>query len=374
MTAPLAVLTAGGTGGHVFPAQALAEALKARGFRLALITDRRGGHYGDAFPGVEIFGIRAGALMGRGLVARIKATGELGIGYFEARRLLQRLRPRVVVGFGGYASVPTMLAAAHLGMPTLIHEQNAVLGRANRLLAPRVQRIATSFAQVAKLSAPAARIALTGNPVRPAIAALFEKPYLPPEPAGRFALLMLGGSQGATILGRTTPQALALLPEAVRRRLQASLQVRAEDVQAAETACRAAGIEADIRPFFTDVPERLARAHLLICRSGASTVAEVTTAGRPALFVPFAAAADDHQTANAAAVVQVAGAWLMAQAELAPESLANQLAGLIADPSALAAAAAATRKLARPDAAARLAEEVIRLAGRNGADQSRQAA
>ncbi len=359
----LVVLAAGGTGGHMFPAEALARALLMRGRRVALMTDSRGEAFGERLPGVALHRIRAGRFSGN-LLRKAFGVLELALGILEAGRHLRALGPAAVVGFGGYPSVPTMLAAARQKRPTVIHEQNAILGRANRLLAPRARRIATSFAEVAGLgAAERARVTETGNPVRPAVTALRGTPYVESLGDAPFELLVLGGSQGARILSAVVPDALARLPEALRRRLRLTQQARPEDLEAVRAAHTASGITAEIRPFFDDVPARLARAQLVIARSGASTVAELTVIGRPAILVPYRYAADDHQTANARALEAAGAAWVMSEAAFTTEALAERLAALIGDSEALAKAARAAHGLGRPDAAERLADLVLATAG-----------
>ncbi len=359
MTEKLALLAAGGTGGHVFPAEALATALRERGWRLGLVTDRRGHVYGGTLGTLQTEEISAGAIAGHGLVAKFRALTELAAGVLQARTLLKRLRPSVVVGFGGYASVPTVLAASFLGIPTVIHEQNAVLGRANRLLAGRVRKIAISFPAVAHLRPSLKdKVVHTGMPVRAAIAALHDTPYPALGEAGPLNLLILGGSQGARVLSEVVPVALARLPEDLRTRLHVAQQCRPEDLDGVRTAYAGTGISATLESFFADVPERLAAAHLTIVRSGASTVAEVSTMGRPAILVPYPHAIDDHQTANALALDEAGGGWLVAQDHFTPEALAGRLQALLLQPAALVRAAACARTTTRPNAAALLADLV----------------
>jgi len=361
-------LAAGGTGGHMFPAEALAGELIARGHAVALVTDRRGGGFGDRLDAVAVHRISAGGLAGSGLVRRAQGMAQLGVGFFQARALLGRLAPAAAVGFGGYASVPTMLAASFAGVPTVLHEQNAVLGRANRLLAKRATRIATSFASVVGIDA-ADRAVLTGNPVRPNIAALADEAYLPILPDGEIRLLVVGGSQGARVFGRLLPEAIAAIPEALRRRLRLVQQVRAEDLDAVRATYARQGTSAELAPFFSDIPQRLRAAHLVVARAGASTVAELTAAGRPAILVPFPFATDDHQTANAKAIEAAGGAWLMPETSTPPAALAERLASLLARPDVLARAAEAARQQGRRDAAARLADLVTLLIRSNGSSQ-----
>ncbi|MBM3481884.1 MAG: undecaprenyldiphospho-muramoylpentapeptide beta-N-acetylglucosaminyltransferase [Alphaproteobacteria bacterium] len=352
----LIALAAGGTGGHVFPAQALAEALIARGHRLALLTDSRGGRYGGALGEIEHHAINSASPSTGGLIGKLSAILRLIAGTREARRLLRSLKPGAVVGFGGYASVPPLFAATRLRIPTVIHEQNAVLGRANRLLASRVNRIATSFPATERLGAKAEQhVVCTGNPVRPAIAALGSRTYEVPTDSSRFRLLIVGGSQGAQALSRVVPEALARMPDVTRARLSVVQQCRPEDLEAVRAAYRAANIQAECDRFFDDMAGRLAAAHLVIARSGASTVAELAAAGRPAILVPYPHAMDDHQSANARALERAGAAWLMPQASLTPDRLRSRLELLMAEPHDLAEAAQAARRFAQPDAAGALA-------------------
>ena len=362
---PIFALAAGGTGGHLFPAEAVARLLVASGAAVHLLTDRRVDAFATSVPGVTIDLVRAGRFGGGPLHAAY-GLAELAVGMVQARRLLRRLAPAAVVGFGGYPSVPTMLAAAQLGLPTVIHEQNVVLGRANRLLASRARRIATGFAAVQGLRpADQDRAVHIGNPVRPEIRAVGIAPYVPPE--GALELLIVGGSQGARIFGEIVPPALGLLPAELRDRLRVSQQARPEDKEEVAAQYRALAVDAAIESFFQDMPARLQRAHLVICRAGASTIAELAAAGRPAILVPYPHAMDDHQTANAGEFTSAGGGWLVPQSELTPASLGARLANLLADPASLAAAAAASRAFARDDAAEHLAALVRSLApDRNG--------
>ena len=364
--APLIVLAAGGTGGHVFPAEALASALIGRGLRLALVTDRRGAAYGGTLGQLDTHRIRAGGIAGRGLAKRLGAAVELGLGVMQARALLGRLRPAAVVGFGGYASVPGVVAATMRGIPTVIHEQNGVLGRANRLLAGRVARIATSFPEVALVDPRLTeRVVHTGMPVRPRIQALRDTPYPAIAGAAPIRLLVLGGSQGARVLSDVVPAALLALPESLRARLRVAQQCRPEDLERVRDAYAGAGIVADLDHFFADVPERLAAANLVVARAGASTVAELTAMGRPAILVPYPHAIDDHQTANAHAIEDHGGAWLMPQDGFTASTLSARLAQLFAAPETLARAAECAARAGRADAALRLADLVVGLVDTN---------
>ncbi len=366
MNAPI-VLAAGGTGGHVFPAQALAAELAARGRALALITDRRGADFEGAIDRDAIHAVPAASVSGRGLAGRLRGLAAIGLGVLQARRLLGRLGPAGVVGFGGYASVPAVLAATRMGLPSVIHEQNAVLGRANRLLAPRVRAIATSFAATAQICpADAGKAEHTGNPVRPEIAALADLPYRAPEADGRLELLVTGGSQGARVMSDVVPAALAALPEGLRRRLHVVQQCRAEDLDRVRASYAGAAIEAELAPFFGDLAARLAAAHLVVARAGASTIAEIAAAGRPAILVPYPHATDDHQSANANAFAASGAGWPMPEPGFTPEALAARVTSLAETPALLAEAARAARAEGRADAARRLADLVERRMPSNG--------
>jgi UDP-N-acetylglucosamine--N-acetylmuramyl-(pentapeptide) pyrophosphoryl-undecaprenol N-acetylglucosamine transferase len=360
------MLAAGGTGGHLFPAEALAGALIARGLAVALVTDRRGRGFGERLPGVPVHRISAGAMAGTGVLGRAEGALRLALGLFQARGLIARLKPAAAVGFGGYPSVPTMMAAARAGLPTLLHEQNAVLGRANRLLARRATMVAGAFPGLALPGATP--LVVTGNPVRPAIAAVGIEPYRPPACDGPLHLLVLGGSQGARVFSRVLPEALGLLPPALRARLVLAQQCRPEDLEQVRAAYQRLGIAARLASFFEDIPALLAEAHLVIARAGASTVAELAAAGRPAILVPYPFAADDHQSANAESAAGAGAAWAMAERSLTGAALGERLAALAAEPAVLAAAAAAARRSARTDAAERLADLVLDLLPQNGRD------
>lgn len=357
------VLATGGTGGHVFPAQSLARALVDRGYRLVLITDSRGSAYGGLLGDLETHRIRAAGISGRGLTAKISAIFQLGLGLLQARRLLKRLRPRAVVGFGGYPSVPTMVAAAQLRFKTMIHEQNAVLGRANRVLAPRADRIATAFDTVAMIhEADEARVVRTGNPVRPEIVAA-ARPYTTPAGDGPIEILVTGGSQGAAIFADIIPAALAALPAELRGRLKVTQQCREDDIGSVRRSYAAAGIDAELATFVTDMPERLARAQLAICRSGASTVAELAAAGRPAIMIPYPHAIDDHQRENASRLCDAGGGWQLPQSDASAAALCDLVGMLLANPDRLARAAACAARAGVPDATERLADVVRELIG-----------
>lgn len=360
------VIAAGGTGGHLFPAEALAAELLRRGERIALMTDARSAAYDSAaFANAERFVLSGAGLSGRGLRGAAKGALALLAGTAQARRHLAVLRPAAVVGFGGYASFPPLAAARMMGAgrrPAIVlHEQNAVLGRANRLMARVADLLALSFEGTTKVPA-GARTAVVGNPVRPALAALAGQPYPAPPEGGALRLLVTGGSQGARIFADVVPPAVAALPEAIRARLLVTQQCRAEDLARTEAAYRAAGVVADLAPFFPDIAGRLATAHLVIARAGASTVAELECAGRPSVLVPLPSAIDDHQSANARALAEADAAWVYPQAAFTAAALTERLAALFSVPARLSAAAAAAAALARPQAARDMADQVLALA------------
>ena len=350
------MIAAGGTGGHFFPAEALATELVARGQRVALMTDARAAaKLPPIFAEGEVFMLRGAGVSGRGLRRGALALGALAIGTLAARALMGKMEPAVIVGFGGYPTIAPVSATRFMRdkPPVVLHEQNAVLGRANRAMAKRATVLALSFADTAKLPAGVAT-ELTGNPVRSGFA---PAPHVAHDTLN---LLVLGGSLGARVFSDEVPGALAALPDAIRARLRVVQQCRAEDLQRVTAAYAASGIHAELSAFFPDVPARLAWADLVIARAGASTIAELTAAGRPALLVPLPGAIDDHQTANARALVAAGGAWLIPQPQIA--TLGAQLAALLPDPAALAAAGSAAAGIARLDAASRLADLVLNTA------------
>ncbi len=341
----------------MFPAEALARALIARHVRVALITDQRGQAFGDNLTSVEVYRIRASRLP-RHTIDRLRAVIEMGLGGLEARSLLGKLNPALVVGFGGYPSIPTVLAASLRKIPIVLHEQNALLGRANRRLASRARTIATSFESVAGVPA-GRRTTLIGNPVRSDIIHVRAEPYIPPTTDGPFSILVTGGSQGARILSEVVPSAAAMLPPSLKARLKIVQQCRQEDISDVAAQYSAAGVDAELATFFADIPARLAACHLAITRSGASTVSELGVAGRPAILIPYPFATDDHQTSNAEAFTQRGAGWVISQRILTPKFLADRIAALASRPDTLARAAEAARQEGRPDAAERFAELVI---------------
>ncbi|HAT35895.1 MAG TPA: undecaprenyldiphospho-muramoylpentapeptide beta-N-acetylglucosaminyltransferase [Rhodospirillaceae bacterium] len=367
----MAVLAAGGTGGHLFPARALADELSGHDVRLTLITDRRAAGISGALANLDTYRIHASGVSGRNIFRRLFATFSLGIGFIEAALLLRRLKPDVVIGFGSYASVPTVAAAALLGYRTVIHEQNAILGRANRFLAPRVTRIATAFEFVANLRAKDRQKAVwTGNPVRPDIIAIAGNSYPAVTDDQPIQILIFGGSQGASVFSDVVPDAMAMLPKSERDRLRIVQQCREEDIAAVEAAYRKSKIAAEIAPFFDDIADRISAAHLVICRAGASTLAEIATAGRPAILVPFPHAIDDHQTRNAQGLCDAGGGWMIPQDAFTPETLANRLKSLFSIERTLETAAQCATKISMAGAAERLAKLVIKTLGPDSPDPS----
>lgn len=358
------VLAAGGTGGHVFPAQALAESLSARGWKIALLTDNRGSAFGDQIVGLEAYRIKA-ARIGGGAWSKLRGLTQLGLGFIQARGIMRRLGPSAAVGFGGYPSVPTMWAATGARIPSMIHEQNAVLGRANRLLASRVDRIATSFAPDLVVVDPRQRgkAIQTGNPIRSAIREIAKSPYPHRRDPGQpFNLLVFGGSQGARILSDVVPAAIAALPVKSRDTLRIVQQCRPEDLDRVRKIYSDAATGAELAVFFDDMPRRLAEAHLVIARAGASTIAEITAIGRPAILVPLKYAMDDHQTTNARAIEAAGGGWLMPEGDFTEAALATKLQTLMTELDILPKAAARALNAGWPDAADRLADATEALA------------
>jgi UDP-N-acetylglucosamine--N-acetylmuramyl-(pentapeptide) pyrophosphoryl-undecaprenol N-acetylglucosamine transferase len=357
MNEGLALLAAGGTGGHLFPAQSLALALKARGWRIHLATDHRVESYGQDFPAEKVHTVRSATLT-RAPVAFAKGVTQLGFGFIDAWKLVRSIEPNIAIGFGGYPTVPPMLAAARAGVPTLIHEQNAVIGRANRFLAPRVTAIATGFATVHGAEAFRSRTTQTGNPVRPAVLEAAKTPYPLLTAETPLNLVVFGGSQGARFMSDLLPPAVEKLKEGLRRRLRIVQQCRPEDMDRVGAAYRALGVSADLQPFFRDMPQLIAQGHLIVCRSGASTCAELSVIGRPSIMIPLPGALDQDQKANAVLLAGAGGGWMVEQKDMTPERLASELTALAADPDKLSAAAAAARSMGRPDAVERLADLV----------------
>ncbi len=360
-TAPLVLLAAGGTGGHLFPAEALAAALARRGVTVDLATDPRGGRYGGKFPARKIHVVPSETVRGRDPISLARSAAILGHGLLRAHFLLGRVKPAVVIGFGGYPSIPPVLAATLRKIPTIIHEQNAVMGRANRMLAPRVSAIATSFEGVLDAQpALAAKAVRTGNPLRPAVLAAAAEPFTPPEAGGLVRLLVFGGSQGARIMSEIVPAAIGELDLALRSRLLLAQQAREEDLKEVRDIYARLKIATEVAPFFADLPARIAAAHLVVARAGASTVAELAAIGRPAILVPLPGALDQDQFANAGVLERAGGALRLAQVEFTPQRLAGEIAHLASAPQKLVAMADAARSQGIRDAAERLADLVMK--------------
>ncbi|HTS41316.1 MAG TPA: undecaprenyldiphospho-muramoylpentapeptide beta-N-acetylglucosaminyltransferase [Xanthobacteraceae bacterium] len=361
--APLVVVAAGGTGGHLFPAEALSVALARRGAVIDLATDERATRYGTTFPARATHVIPSATVRGRDPVSLARTAAMLSLGVMKAWLLLGRLRPAAVVGFGGYPSIPPVLAAAWRGIPTVIHEQNGVMGRANKFLSSRVSAIATSFPGVLdKTPALAAKATHTGNPVRPVVVAAAAVPYTPLDASGAFNLIVFGGSQGAKVMSDIVPDGLAMLDARLRARLKVVQQAREEDFDRVRQSYARAQISAEVARFFPDLPARIAASHLVISRSGASTVAELAAIGRPAILVPLPHALDQDQRANAGVLERAGGAIRLDQTDFTPDRLAAEVGALAADPGRLVKMAAAAKSAGALDAAERLADLVLKVA------------
>lgn len=355
------VLAAGGTGGHLFPAESLANALIARGAMVDLVSDDRASIYAETFP-APLHAVTSGTVTGKGFFGRLKGAIALAVGTRQALKLMDRLQPDVVVGFGGYPTVPPVYAATMRRIPTIIHEQNGVMGRANRFLAPKVTRIATGFPL--KSGDFAEKTSVVGNPVRPPVLVASAVPFPALAAGSALHLLVFGGSQGARVMSEVVPPAIALLPSEARGRIHLVQQAREEDRERVEKAYQLMGVKAEVSPFFKDMPARIAASHLVVSRSGASTVAELSVIGRPSILVPLPGSLDQDQAANARVLADVGGATLQPQAEFTPEWLAGEIARVLADPESLSAAAVAARSVAMPDAAEQLADLVFATARR----------
>ena len=351
------VLSAGGTGGHLFPAQALAGELTRRGRKIVVMTDTRFSNYATQFPGARIETVPSSPM------GAITAPFKIAAGIVLAFAKLIRLKPAAVVGFGGYPSVPVMLAASLARLPTAIIEQNAVVGRANRLVMNKVRLMAAAFPIARFAPQDKSKIVLTGNPLCPEVTALWGAPYPLPQSDSAVRLLIFGGSQGARAFSKIVPAALTRLPHELKHRLYVMQQCRPEDIEGVREIYANAEIRADLAPFFSDLPERMASAHLVIGRSGAGTVAELMAIGRPSILVPLPYALDDNQTPNADILADAGAAWRLKESDLSPDFLAQMLAGIFADPQDLKRRAAKAHALATPDAAGKLADMVEKLAG-----------
>ncbi len=358
------ILAAGGTGGHMVPAHALAAELKARGHGVMLVTDERGAKYPGLFKDVPVHVLPAGRL-GGGPIGLLKALRSVLKGRRHARALYRDHRPDAVVGFGGYPAFPALLAANAENVPTALHEQNAVLGRVNRWLAGKAKAIATSYGEIARLKeAHRTKTVLVGNPVREAVVRLGELPFPPFDDSAPLKILVTGGSQGATILGAVVPEGLGLLPNSLRLRLQVVQQCRGDDIDAVRARYAELAIPAELLTYIVDMPARIGDAHLVIARAGASTISELTAAGRPAILVPLPIATDDHQTANAREMAKAGGARMIVQSVFTPAALAAQVEAIASDPQALTNAANRALSVGRPHATRDLADLVERIANK----------
>jgi UDP-N-acetylglucosamine--N-acetylmuramyl-(pentapeptide) pyrophosphoryl-undecaprenol N-acetylglucosamine transferase len=360
--APLALLAAGGTGGHLFPAEALAVALARRGMTIDLATDHRAAQFEFAARAVHI--IPSATVRGRNPLALARTLSLLALGTAKAWTLLGRIRPDIVVGFGGYPTVPPLVAASWRAIPTILHEQNGVMGRANRFLAPRVSAIATGFPALKNFNRHwQSKLTFTGNPVRPQVVAAAQTAYAAPAD-GKVRLLVFGGSQGARVMSEVVPAAIGLLDSHLGLRLSVVQQARAEDVETVRAVYARLGVASEVASFFSDLPTRMAAAHIVISRSGASTVAELSAIGRPAILVPLPHALDQDQLANAGVLEAAGGAVRIEQREFTADRLAREITMLSNDPERLGRMAQAAKSVGTIDAADRLADLVIKVAGK----------
>ena len=360
------LLTAGGTGGHLFPAQALASELQRRGWTVELATDERADKYGSAFPARKVHIITSETIRGRNPISLLKTAISLLRGTLQARSVIKTLKPAVVAGFGGYPTFPPMFAARMTATPSILHEANGVMGRANKMLAKGVTAIATSIPIDGLPVDMAVKQTETGNPVRDAVLDAAELAYDAPQPGGEFKLLVFGGSQGARFFSDLVPPAIEKLPEDVRARLRIVQQCRAEDMDRVQQAYETLGVNAECAPFFQDMPQRIAQSHLVICRSGASSVSELSVLGRPSLLVPLPGAIDQDQAANAKVLEKARGAWPIRQVDLTPGRLAKEITRFMNAPEMLEEAASNARSVAKPDAVKRLADLVEEIANKHG--------
>ncbi|PZO78983.1 MAG: UDP-N-acetylglucosamine--N-acetylmuramyl-(pentapeptide) pyrophosphoryl-undecaprenol N-acetylglucosamine transferase [Mesorhizobium amorphae] len=360
MAARTILLAAGGTGGHLFPAEALAHELKTRGWAVHLVTDTRAERFAGRFPAEAVHALPSATIGGRNPVALARALWKIWQGSRGARKLFAAIRPAAVVGFGGYPTLPPLWTAARAGLPTVIHEQNAVMGRANRALASQVKAIAGGF--LGPDGHWGAKTVVVGNPVRPAVIEAARVPYAPSHGEEPFSFVVFGGSQGAQFFSEAVPAAIERLPDALRKRLRIVQQARKEEEAGVRAAYARMGVAAEVSPFFADMAGHIAGAHLLMTRAGASTVSELAVIGRPAMLVPYPHALDHDQAANAQALAAVGGAEVHLQATLSPEVIAEKLAAAMGEPERLAAMAAAAKGTGRPDAARLLADLVEAIA------------
>ncbi|MEO0344180.1 MAG: UDP-N-acetylglucosamine--N-acetylmuramyl-(pentapeptide) pyrophosphoryl-undecaprenol N-acetylglucosamine transferase [Pseudomonadota bacterium] len=357
---PLLILAAGGTGGHMFPAQALSEEMLKRGWRVKLSTDARGHRYTGGFShAVQVDVIEAATFAQGGKLAKLRVPLKILRGITQARSGLRADPPAIVVGFGGYPSLPAMLAAGLVGVPRLLHEQNGIMGRVNTFLAKRIGHVACgTWPTDLPLGVRGINI---GNPIRQQVFDKVGTPYRSPQ-TGPLEMLVIGGSQGARILAERVPQAIALLPKAIRSRLRVAQQARDEDAETCGSIYETSGVKYVVSPFFNDVPERMARANLVISRSGASSMADISAIGRPSILIPYAAAAGNHQYANAKGLYEAGGAHLIVERKLTPQRLAARIEEILGNPTRAKKMAAIAAQYGRPNAATDLADLVEKLA------------
>jgi len=373
VTRPSIVMTAGGTGGHLFPAKSLAQELSWRGYAIDLITDTRSGKFDSGFPAREVYRVRSATFKGRSPLEATKTVAKLSSGFHMAYRILGEIKPKAVIGFGGYSTIPPMLAALTRGIPTLTHEQNAVMGRANRLLGPMVRAVAYSFDDTKFLEGKLLNKAyLTGTPLRRAVLNMRTQVYNSPPPDGQLNLLVFGGSQGARFFSEIMPAALYLLPEHIRDRLLVVQQCRDEDIENVFDAYERAGVAAELATFFDDLPERMATAHLVVSRAGATTVAELCCIGRPAVLVPLPHSLDNDQLENATRFERGGAGWCHEEAAMTPERFAGVVRRLFEEPGTLIRAASAAKSMARYDAVERLADVVESVIEQKPSDEQAQ--
>jgi UDP-N-acetylglucosamine--N-acetylmuramyl-(pentapeptide) pyrophosphoryl-undecaprenol N-acetylglucosamine transferase len=356
-TSPLIALAAGGTGGHLYPALALARTLEARGYRTCIITDKRGVRFVENTT--IAYHVVQSAPMHKGLLGKIKTALRLGAGYLQCQFLFMRNTPSAVVGFGGYPSFPPVFAAAHRHIPIILHEQNAILGRAQRLVQRYARKVCLSFAQTRLIeSVPAHKLEITGLPLRAEILSLAEHVYSLPQDHEKFRILITGGSLASALFSQIIPQAIIQLPKTIQQRIHMIQQCRADDVDTVKQLYADHGISADVLSYIHDMPTQLAQAHLMIGRAGASTVTESTLAGLPTLYIPLAVSLDGDQAANAAQIVAQGGAWMMTEKDFSPQALSAMITDIINEPARLTAMAAILKTLGRADATTRLADIV----------------
>lgn len=354
MSKELVILSAGGTGGHVMPAQALALDLKSRGYRIEVLTDKRGLKYQSVFGDIPMHELRAGTL-GAGVKGKILGAANLGLGILQAQRFLHRNKPAIVIGFGGYPSFPAVYAAQKMKIPTILHEQNAIIGKANAMLAPKAARIASSMPELRGVDEnDKMRVVFTGNPIREDIAALYNKPYPNLDADGDLRILVMGGSLGASVLSKVLPEALSQLPADYRARLHIVQQCRPEDIEHTKKVYKQAKIKTELLTFIDNVADEISRCHLFIGRSGASSVAEMSVSGRPAIYVPAGYHKDNQQKMNADVVADAGGAWVMTEEGFTPEAVLARIETFLQNPEILFRAAEKARSCGKPDAARKL--------------------